>query len=89
MCGIAGVIARAGTAVDRVPFQLVGRSEKRADSDGVWSDQNLRRLAHRRLSIIDLSERPQMVSTWQLCAFIQRRNIQFSTSTQASRGRAN
>ena len=69
MCGIAGVICtrRLETAVNRVALSMVGQLKHRGpDSDGVWSDQEFGiGLAHRRLSIIDLSENGHqpMVST--------------------------
>ena len=69
MCGIAGVICtrRLETAVNRVALSMVGQLKHRGpDSDGVWSDQESGiGLAHRRLSIIDLSENGHqpMVST--------------------------
>lgn len=61
MCGIAGLYAYApgappidGATLDRINAAMVSRGP---DGDGIWVDAGARiGLAHRRLSIIDLSE---------------------------------
>ncbi|MBE7560507.1 asparagine synthase (glutamine-hydrolyzing) [bacterium] len=58
MCGIAGVVNLRGEPVDPrwLPPMARAMSHRGPDDEGVWSRDNLG-LAHRRLSIIDLSAR--------------------------------
>jgi len=61
MCGIAGIWTTAPNTRDRLASQVEKMSEqlrhRGPDSDGVWIDRQAGiALAHRRLSIIDLTE---------------------------------
>lgn len=57
MCGIAGIFHRDGRAVERgtVAAMSAALIHRGPDGDGCWLDQSIG-LAHRRLSIRDLSE---------------------------------
>jgi len=62
MCGIAGLLNIDGRIAGAQAAEIAGRMSRRVahrgpDMDGLWADPaNLCHLAHRRLSIIDLSE---------------------------------
>src|SRR3954447_20400713 len=57
VCGITGEIAFQGRRAERAPVarMSVSMGDRGPDGDGVW-DRGWVALAHRRLSIIDLSE---------------------------------
>ena len=58
MCGISGLILRSGEKVDRSLLEKMGSemSLRGPDFQGIYAEKNFG-LVHRRLSIIDLSER--------------------------------
>jgi asparagine synthase (glutamine-hydrolysing) len=59
MCGIAGLLSRDGRPIDECLLRGMGEAvaHRGPDGAGVWVDADRRiGLAHRRLSIIDLSE---------------------------------
>jgi len=56
MCGIAGIIAEAGRALEyQVGPLIAAQSHRGPDDCGVWAD-DMCALGHRRLAIIDLSD---------------------------------
>src|SRR5215510_4409834 len=56
MCGIAGIISRAGESLEtRLAPMIDAQAHRGPDAWGVWTDESCA-LGHRRLSIIDLSE---------------------------------
>src|SRR5215510_3175001 len=56
MCGIAGIISRAGESLEtRLAPMIDAQAHRGPDAWGVWSDESCA-LGHRRLSIIDLSD---------------------------------
>ena len=57
MCGIAGVFNRDGRTVERAWLTAMASTlcHRGPDADGFWTDAGLG-LAHRRLSVIDVSE---------------------------------
>src|SRR5512134_3875490 len=60
MCGIAGVVSLAGAPIDEARLRRMARAlaHRGPDAEGVWIDARAAPsvgLAHRRLSIIDLS----------------------------------
>lgn len=59
MCGIAGLYHRGGRPVDPARLDLMNRvlSHRGPDDLGVWTSPDGVALAHRRLSILDLSTR--------------------------------
>jgi asparagine synthase (glutamine-hydrolysing) len=60
MCGVAGIVSHRGGAVDRdeLAAMCAALAHRGPDGEGLWLDDGGRvGLGHRRLSIIDLSER--------------------------------
>jgi len=58
MCGIAGIIAKRAINPVAVEAMTAALSHRGPDGDGVWiSPQGNIGLAHRRLAIVDLSDR--------------------------------
>lgn len=60
MCGVAGILAYGGDPVDRSALEKMSAAlaHRGPDGSGTWvNDDGRVALAHRRLSIIDLSER--------------------------------
>lgn len=57
MCGIAGLVARGGAAVDESTLRamIATLAHRGPDGEGIWRSPGVG-LAHRRLSILDLSE---------------------------------
>ena len=62
MCGIAGIAGRDLELVTKMTDVLVHRGP---DDGGVWHDEHVT-LGHRRLAILDLSERGHQPMTWRL-----------------------
>lgn len=60
MCGIAGITSKQPELVARMADRL---SHRGPDDEGTWHDE-LVSLSHRRLSILDLSERGHQPMTW-------------------------
>lgn len=56
MCGFVGYVGRFGTATEVLAPMLGAIAHRGPDDEGVWSDE-IAAMGHRRLSIIDLSER--------------------------------
>jgi len=61
MCGIAGIAGRDPELVTRMTGTLVHRGP---DDGGLWHDDQVT-LGHRRLTILDLSERGRQPMTWR------------------------
>ncbi|HZM01064.1 MAG TPA: asparagine synthase (glutamine-hydrolyzing), partial [Planctomycetota bacterium] len=61
MCGIAGIAGRDPELVTRMTEALVHRGP---DDSGLWHDEQVT-LGHRRLTILDLSERGHQPMSWR------------------------
>ena len=60
MCGIAGILVDTGTAIERDELAVLARAlaHRGPDGEGIWTSPDGRAgLVHRRLAIIDTSER--------------------------------
>jgi asparagine synthase (glutamine-hydrolysing) len=61
MCGIAGI---AGRDIDLVTRMTAALAHRGPDDSGLWHDEQVT-LGHRRLTILDLSERGHQPMTWR------------------------
>ena len=57
MCGIAGIISKKNTEVNKEDIRIMDTvmAHRGPDAEGIYIDGNIG-LGHRRLSIVDLSE---------------------------------